>query len=102
MSVKNWLKVRNDVQLMGQEIRFIDSYECPCCGSRDLGHDDAACKAAAYAEMDQWRAGEIAAGRWGVMPIFVDEFAGYEPIQWDGFDDSDEAMFSRADRLHYA
>jgi hypothetical protein len=101
MSVQQWVEIRNDAQLLHQEVEFIDSYSCSCCGSVDLGHDDEACSAAAYVAMEQWRAGEIAAGRWGVLPVFADEFAGYEPM-WDGFDDSDEAMFSRADRLHYA
>ncbi len=102
MSVQNWMEIRNDALLLHQEVLFINSYACSCCGCRDLAHDDEACKQEAYAEMELWRAGEIAAGRWGVMPIFVDEYAGYEPIQWDGFDDSDEAMFARTDRLHYA
>ena len=102
MSVQQWMEVRNDVQLIREEVLFIASYECPCCGSRDLAHDDEACKAAAYSEMAAWRAGEIAAGRWSEGEEYSDEFAGYEPIQWGSFDDSDEVMFARADRLQYA
>ena len=78
-------------------IPVIMNFRCGCCGSIDLAHDVALCEQAVYIGFDEWRRGEIAAGRW-VADEYSDQDASEEEAagllgeEWNAPEITDEMM----------